>query len=425
MTAAPLRWLDRFALGATLVLPLFFMHGRGVAEVLIALIDLAFLARCTLTGDWSWLRSGWVRVAALWWGWLIVCSLPGIGLGGTKSLMQAIVVVRFLIFVAALESAVLATVQARRWMHWSLNASALYITMQTLIQFTFGANLGGYRRHGDGELTGPFEHPRAAAPLSRLLFPTLLPPLARLLSGSTARKAGAAALAIFGVGTVVLIGQRMPLLLTFFGLVVTGLMLPRLRVVVASAILASAVLLAASAALSPPTFYRLVTKFSAQMGNFPDSDYGLIAARAVIIANAHPIFGQGFDGFRNACPDPIYHHGWSLAAAHPDGGGAAICNIHPHNHYLESITNAGYPGLLLFSALILTWLIGLVRNLGSSPDPLRVGLFVAALIQEWPIASASGFTAVEIAGFFFLLLGYGLALARTSPISPSAATPRM
>jgi len=420
---ASLPWLDRFAIGTTLLLPLFFMHGRGVAEVLIALIDLAFLARCALIGDWSWLRSTWVRVAALWWAWLILCSLPGIGLGGTKSLVQAIVVVRFLLFVAALETAILATAQARRWLQVSLTASALYIAAQTLIQFTFGTNLGGYPRHGDGELTGPFEHPRAAAPPSRLLFPTLLPPLTRLLAGTTARKAAAAALAILGVGTVVLIGQRMPLLLTFLGLVVTGLMLPRLRVVVASAILAGAILLAASAALSPPTFYRLVTKFSAQMGNFPDSDYGLIAARAVIIANDHPIFGQGFDGFRNACPDPRYHHGWSLAAAHPDGGGALICNIHPHNHYLEAVTNAGYPGLILFSGLILAWLRALVRNLGPTPDPLRVGLFVAALIQEWPIASASGFTAVEIAGFFFLLLGYGLALARTAPISPSASTP--
>ncbi len=430
MPARMLRLLDRTALAATLVLPLFFMHGRGIAEALIGIIDVAFLARCALARDWSWLRATWVRVAIVWWLWLILCSLPGIGIGGEKSLVQAIVMVRFLLFVAALEHAVLATAAARRWLQHVLTASALYIAGQTWLQLASGTNLGGYPRHGDGELTGPFQHPRAAAPLSRLLFPTMLPWLINWLTGPAATRLAAArfaaaGLAIAGVGTVVLIGQRMPMLLTLFGLVVAAFLLPRLRLIAATAIAAGAILLAASVIVSPPTFYRLVTKFSAQMSNFPNSDYGLIAARAIIITADHPLFGQGFDGFRNACPNPAFHRGWALAGEFPDGGGVRICNIHPHNHYLEAATNAGIPGLLLFSALVLAWLRALGRNLDA--DPLRVGLFVAALIQEWPIASASGFSAVEIAGFFFLLLGYGLALSRaassTAPTSPSGAIP--
>jgi O-antigen ligase len=281
--------------------------------------------------------------------------------------------------------------------------------------------LQGFTRRGDGELTGPFENPRAGAPFSRLLFPTMLPALARL------GRFGALALAIAGVGMVVLIGQRMPLLLTVFGLLVAALMLPRLRLPTAAALGAGALLLAASVVVSPPTFYRLVTKFSAQMEDFPASDYGLIGARAAFIALDHPVFGQGFDGFRNACPDPRYFR--SATPERPDGGGAGICNIHPHNHYLEAVTNAGFPGLVLFSAMIVAWLRELARGLRRNPDPLRVGLFVAALIQEWPIASASGFTAIEIGGFFFLLLGYGLAVARaassTDPISPPGSTPSM
>jgi O-antigen ligase len=146
------------------------------------------------------------------------------------------------------------------------------------------------------------------------------------------------------------------------------------------------------------------------MEDFPASDYGLIGARAVFIALDHPVFGQGFDGFRNACPDPRYFR--TIVPGRSDGGGAGICNIHPHNHYLEAATNAGLPGLVLFSAMVVAWLGALGRGLWRDPDPLRVGLFVAALVQEWPIASASGFTAVEIGGWFFLLLGYGLAVGR-------------
>ena len=410
-----IRTLDRAALAATLLLPPFLMHSRAIAEILIAIVDLAFLTRCVLQRDITWLRTPWSRIAIVWWLWLVVCSLPFIGAGGMKSLTQALVMVRYLVFAAALEHAVLSPPAARAWLQRVLTVSALYIAGQSLLQAATGRNLQGFPRAGDGELTGPFLNPRAAAPLSRLLFPALLPQVTRLLRGELAARIAAAALAIAAVATMVLIGQRMPLLLTVFGLIVSGLLLRRLRVLFAGALLAGALLLAASAALSPPTFYRLVTKFSAQMEHFADSDYGLIAARAIIIAADHPVFGQGAMGFRTVCPDPIYFHGWSRAPEHrQDGGGAAICNIHPHNHYLEAVTDAGLPGLLLFSALILAWLIALLRGLGPDPDPLRVGLFVAALIQEWPLASASGFAAVEIGGFFFLLLGYGLAVARAA-----------
>ena len=118
----------------------------------------------------------------------------------------------------------------------------------------------------------------------------------------------------------------------------------------------------------------------------------------MVIAAQHPVFGRGFDGFRNACPDSRTWH--RLAGAprmhRPDGGGAAICNIHPHNHYLQAATDAGLPGLVLFCALVIAWLRGLLRGLGRDPDPLRVGLFVGVLMELWPIASTSGFYSTEI-----------------------------
>ena len=386
-------WLARLALAATLILPAFLMHGRAVAEILIGLIDLCFLARCALARDWTWLGSGWVRVAAIWWGWLVICSIPWISGGNGGNLIQAIAMGRFLVFVAALEHDVLKPATARLWMQRVVMATALYIGGQSLLQFVTGHDLQGFPRSADGALTGPFEHPRAAAPFSRLLFPAIL---------AIGNLRLVLPLIIAATGIVVLIGQRMPLLLTLLGLILTGLLLPRLRTAMLAAIVTSGVLLGASAVISPPTFHRLVIKFSAQMEDFPDSDYGRIAGRAIAITAAHPIFGQGFDAYRRVCGDPVY------------GDAAGVCNIHPHNHYLEAATESGIPGMLLFCGLIIAWLVPLARGLWHNPTPLRVGLFVAAFIQEWPIASTSGFTAIEIGGFFFLLLGFGLAEARAT-----------
>ena len=39
-------------------------------------------------------------------------------------------------------------------------------------------------------------------------------------------------------------------------------------------------------------------------------------------------------------------------------------------------------------------------------------LFAAALMHEWPVASAGAFTAMPLSGWFFVLLGLGLAETR-------------
>jgi O-antigen ligase len=332
--------------------------------------------------------------------------------------------VRFLLLAAALEHWLLREAAWRRRLQAVLSAAALYIGLNCALQLIAGTNMWGWPRYADGALSGPFAKPRAGAPASRLLFPVLLPPAWRLLARRRwPATLAAGALAISGCGIIVLIGQRIPALLTLLGLLISGLMLRRLRPLVLACLVAGAAVLAATPVISPPTWYRLVTKFAYQMEMFPDSDYGLIGARAVVIAAQHPFFGEGFDGFRTACPDIRTWVAWPAAKLNFwDGGGASICNIHPHNHYLQAATDAGMPGLLLFCALVAAWLRGLLRGIGRDPDPLRVGLFVAVVLELWPIASTSGFYSTEIVGFMYLMLGFGLAEARAaSPPLPKPA----
>ena len=205
-------WAGRVAWAATLLCVVFLLHGRVFAEALFATVSVLFLARSAVARDWRWLRTPWVMVAGAWWAWLVACSLG-------RDVGQALAVVRFLLFVAALEHWVLAPAVRRRWLAAAAQVAAAYIALQSAIQFATGRNIQGYGRYMDGELTGPFEHPRAAGPLSRLLFPSILPPMARWPWW------GGGALALAGVGTMVLIGQRMPLLLTIMGLGVTALLL--------------------------------------------------------------------------------------------------------------------------------------------------------------------------------------------------------
>jgi hypothetical protein len=444
VVAAPNARLDKYvqqiAVGAVMLLPLLLLHAHGIAEAAIAVADLCFLVHCAMTRHWAWLRAPWCIAAGLWWLWVAICSTPipglGTGEGGAHSFIQAIAMLRFLLLAVCLEQFALRSPTARRWMLNLLVASTAWIALNSFIQNFTGRNLIGWPRSAEGELTGPFGTPRAGPALARILIPSILPPAAALLSrrrpGATA---GAYAILLLGVLVMVLIGQRMPLVIAVMGLVVAAFLMPKLRPVVLVAAIAGGLLIAASPIVAPSAYFRLVEKFSNQLAHFAVSPYGLLYARAWAIGLGNPITGMGFDGFDTGCPRPEYFRP-TFDGTFKDGAGAFFCWDHPHNFYLQALDDGGFIGLSLFAILAITWLVTLGRGLWRNPDPLRVALFAAAFIQLWPIQSSTAFNSMPIGGWFFLLLGFGLAEARWSDriaaasgdppagtITPTAITP--
>ena len=415
---------DRIALTAILILPLALLHARAVAELAVAVIGLCFLTQSALTRDWAWTRTPWLLIGWVWYGWEVICSLPipalSLGEGGLPSLGQALAVARFLIFLAALEHYVLRPETARRYLRWAVSAAAAYIGLHAAVQFVTGYNLYGIPRIPGGELTGPFVRPRAGAPFVRILLPSVVPWAANRLNRPGLGSALIAwSLPLLGIVIALLMSQRMPVLLLGLGLAVVGLLLPRFRWGVAAAGVAVAVLLVASPVISPQMHHRLISQFSGQLAHFPVSDYGKLYTRAIEVAVRNPLTGLGAEGFRTGCEDPKYFRP-SFDGSLPDGGGKEICWHHPHQYYLEAWDIGGYPGLILFAALCLAWMITLGRGLWRHPDPLRASLFAAALMTTWPIASSTGFTTMPVAGWAFLLLGWGLAEARWQAAKPSS-----
>ncbi len=408
--------LDQTSVGAIMLLPLLLMHAHGIGEVAMGVVNGCFLARSAITRQWGWVRTPWLLIGWAWWGWTVLCSLPlhwhGIGAGGLPSLIQGLVVVRFLVLVAACEQAVLRSAVVRRWFYRVIAASAAYIAIQALVQFVVGYNLYGIPAAADHVLTGPFAKQRAAPPLSRMLLPVVIPPAAALLRRGRLRATLAAgALLAGGLFVMELIGQRIPFLLVGLGLVVVALFLRSLRWVIVATGVIGLLLLAATPVIAPGAYGRLVVQFSDLLTHFATSPYGELYARAWEIGVQQGATGLGADGFRYGCVMPRYFRP-TFDGSLPDGGGVAFCWHHPHNFYFEALDNGGFVGLALFCALAVAWLMALGRGLRRSPDPLRVGLFAATFIQLWPIASSSGFASMPMGGWFFLLLGWGLAEAR-------------
>lgn len=395
-----------------LALPLALIHSRAIGEFLIAGIALWFLFESMYVRDWSWLRRPWVALPLAWCGWTVLCTL--LAADSARSMIEAPTILRFVLLAAALEHWLLRGAEMRRWLAWSVTFVAAWTALQCWQQYLFGFNMFGEPRYIDGSLTGPFGRPLAGPTFFYLLWPALLPPVMALLQlpGWRPRLAGGA-LAVAGLLTMLLIGQRMPSVLALLALVVCGLLLPRLRMAVLAATAAGALLLVATPIISPPTHAKLVVHFAEQMEHFGQSPYGQIYRRAIVMISHRPLTGFGFNGFHDHCADPAYVGAQPLLGiTAADNSGADACTLHAHNYYLDAGAMGGLPGLLLFAAFAVAWLARAAGRLGQPPDARRVALFATLLAGLWPIASTSGVAIMPIAGWLFLTAGWATALRR-------------
>jgi O-antigen ligase len=422
------KYSRNIAYGATLLVPFGLMHAFVLAEFCIVLTDILFLAEMFRTRNFNWARQPWFIVAIIWWGWTLICSLPlpFLGLRGFSLIIstgQALVIIRLIIFIAALQAWVLTTPRSRDLLWLLIALSALWIGVESWQQMITGRNIFGDPRWGDGALTGPFWKPRAGALYGHILFIALLPPLLALFAkpGQGWRAAGLM-LAILGVGTSVLIGQRMGSIFSLLGLMLAAAMIRKLRRPALIIGGVAAVLIILTPLISPPTYKKLIGETSRQVSHYAQSPYGELETRAVVMGLAAPFTGWGYNGFRQYCPQDRFSAGIPALGIPATSLGLGACNLHPHNFYLQALTDAGLPGLFLFIAMSLLWLWTMFRGLLAEKTPVRIGLFIAVFTFLWPLASTDEFPTLYLPGWLFLLLGLGLAytyVTKTAPMEPA------
>jgi hypothetical protein len=405
------------------------MYARAGAEIAIAVIGILFLLHTVATGNTRWVRGGFAIAAAAWWLWQIAASATRIGGPGGGGFGLALVAIRLPLLSLALRHWLLMSPKAPSRalvLRAIIGVCAAWIVLECWQQYLLGANIFGQHRWEDGALTGPFNRPRAGPELILLLFPVLLPLVARGLEKKRLLcRLAAGLLAALGAATILLIGQRMPSALLLLGVALTSLVLPRIRLAMAATVVLGAALLAAMPVIAPPAYDKLVVHTNDQLHHFAESAYGEIWVRAAVIARKNPWRGVGDNGFRRVCNDPAYVQGLPEFSVTLQEAKAAdqACNIHPHNYYLEAAVDGGIPLLLLFSAMVLSALGILASGLRRNPEAHRAGIFIAAVLAFCPVASTSAFTAIPNAGWIFLLLGLGFAAADAAKVDRAAAAP--
>jgi O-antigen ligase len=380
----------RLARAAALAIPFLLIHAPSAAEAVIGGLAVGLLLRMALLRDATALRAPWMLAALAYWAWIVAAT--AVAGAGWERVGAAIVWLRFPLAALALGTWVLAEARARRWMLASAGAALAWVVLEVWVQLAFGRSLSGREPHPGGILTGPFGWARAGPYLALALWPPLLVAMAWAIARRRAWLALLLPAAV--VASVVVIGQRMPVLQVLFGLGLGALALPALRRPALLAGLAAAALLAASPILAPEAFRRLVVEGLVEGSAI--AAYRVVWDEGFAVAAAAPWSGFGFDGLQAGC-----------AAL-----GIANCPSHPHNVYLEAAVEGGLPALLLFVAMGGALLAAVAPPLLRGGGAEGLGLVIALVIAATAVTALKSGSALHQAGHLALIAGWALAAAR-------------
>src|SRR3569832_1038199 len=294
------------------------------------------------------------------------------------------------------------------WMRrllWSVTGVVTFVAADVWLQYATGTDLFGHQRPSDERLSGPFDGLRAGIFIAKLMFPVVLGAFLWQAWQRPAKKLLLVALTALMVGAVFVSGERMALLLSLAGLALVVLLQRGAARRLLGAVMVCAVMSVVVLALADPRMLqRHVAQTAATAESLRDSPYGQIWHSALHLAGERPLVGVGMKNFRIACEDPVLGLPASMTLR---------CATHPHNLYLEWLTEAGVPGLAGFLMLVAVWLRQIWQ--GYRAVPLNLWLFgplVTLALHLWPLGPSGSFVSSWFGAIFWLCLGWARAALR-------------
>ena len=383
----------------TALIPVGLTIGNAAAEIILSLIVILFSIHTLKTRDFSWLKRDWVLALLALWIYGCIRSVftdnPG------KTFIDALPWVRFILFAIALESWVLVH---ERWRNLLLNFGFIavsWLAADAIFQYLHGTDLFGRAIASPHRLTASYSKPIVGIMIAWMFMPFLF---GRLVKKQNFLALGFAALTLTAV---LLSGERMAFIFSMLSIVLVTLFIPHFRKTGLIAIFVIVIGMVGLMALKPSLYDRQVKSTISVINNLPDSPYGVIWHSALDIIGDHPVFGIGMGNFRLICPDSRYG---------PDdakGLGYSRCASHPHNIYLEWLTEGGVIALSGFVLSMFFVMRRLIRNFNASRrNYLFLALTITYAVRLWPVASTTSFFHGWSAIPFWLVMGWALVYCR-------------
>ena len=145
------------------------------------------------------------------------------------------------------------------------------------------------------------------------------------------------------------------------------------------------------------------------LSNFYNSSYGRLYESSYLLFKKNYIFGVGLKNYRVDCDHQIDPRPESVYQ---------FCSTHPHNFYLEILTETGLVGFIIFILSFVFLLVFINREINKNNlsfkkfSSIAYGSSLVLLIYFWPLKTSGSFFTTWNGSFFWFNLGILLLMTK-------------
>ena len=400
--------------------PLSILIGKSAMDVAVSLAAVFFIVQSLYLRKWDWVRQKWILILLSLWAYMVFRSFFVDDL--LTSLKASFLYGRYFIFAAFFSTACSLDADLSNKIKLVLTGIVLFICIDALTQYFFGANLFGHTSKYGHRLTGLFSKPLVGVYLSWLSFPIISDLFQRAFERKDYKKTIYPFLKCLGVALVTFLtiyasGERTALLGTLlcYGLMILFNFSVR-RLIIGGVLIASLismVLFASAVKMNSQkntsnSFYakEINTKLISSKSSYHcKGGYGELFADALRLARSNIVFGIGMDQFKNQC----------LVNDGVIGNKKKCTYRHPHNAWLNIFAELGLVGVSLFCAFFFM----IARQLRSKwhkykSNGLIIGLVCVLIYRFFPIAGGMNIFLSNNAPILWFLIGWLMLLLNES-----------
>ena len=373
--------------------PFILLIERSPADIWLSVLAIAFVGRSIFKRDSGWLKVFWVKACFVF---LLVCMLSSfLSVIPSYAASEALAWFRFPLF--AMATAFWLGVD-KRLLYAMLVSTALGMLSMTGI-LTAELIIEGQK---GGRLSWPYDDLVSGNYLSKVGLPAFTVMMALAIGAKPRLASIMGGLSFISIIVSVLTGERINFLIRACGGMLAALAWrpnwKRYTILIILEILA----VVAIFVMMPNVQYRFANAVVSGLPTGPHSDYYRVMGGGLVVFKTAPVLGIGPATHRELCPDVL--------GKTPE----FRCDNHPHNFYIQLLTETGITGLITGSLMVISIIWAVFMGWRKNRDNVVAATaFVVPLGLFFPLQSTGDFFGQWNNIFMWSAIALALAAART------------
>ena len=395
--------LSKFIDYSLILFPIALVLGSPTVNLYLITYSLLFIYIVLKNSFYDWFKIKWIKVFIIFWLYLILTSFFATDI--FNALRASFSLIRFLFFALLIGYFGFKTLKPDKIINiWFY--ILVFISIDIWIQFIVGYDLFGVEARFN-RLSGPFGDELVVGSfiwkISSCVLPIILVQL--FILNKNINKIYLYCFLLFLI-SVFISGERMSFLMFFSYLILSLSIMLIYKGKIKHLLISFAIfffslsLIATKVDIVKNRYSELFTIIK----DFNASSYGKLFVSGYEIWKKNKIIGVGVKNFRVECDiqldnrEPIQH---------------PLCSSHPHNLYLEILSETGIIGSIIFVTFILLLIKYIFKDFKTNSSEKKFKLllfFTSLLVTIWPISTSGSFFTTWNGSYYWLIIGIILSL---------------